>query len=260
MKQEKMVYLMRGLPSCGKSYTAKKLAGGEGMVCETDEYFLTQVGNDPKSYDYQSDLLDEARQWNFERFKKAVAEGITPIVVDRGNGLNVSTQIYVKYAVDHGYEVELREPESEWWQEIRVLLKYKKVTRPILLQWADILARMSRATHRVPVSVIRRRMGKWKPNLTMEDILNYTPGNDEVAIDRSRDGKGASGRRMLERGDYPKGHEGRTDHADGRADYSSDVMEKNSPWVTDFLVDLGGKISASNQNYDIRVVLPGEDE
>src|SRR5687768_12834933 len=41
---DKIVYLMRGLPSCGKSTTAKKLAGDTGVICETDEYFYTQVG------------------------------------------------------------------------------------------------------------------------------------------------------------------------------------------------------------------------
>jgi len=175
MEQRKFVYLMRGLPSTGKSHTAKRLAGKTGVVCETDEYFYTQVGDDPMQYDYQHDRLEEARRWNFERFQKAVHDGITPIVVDRGNGLTECTQIYARYAVDNGYEVALKEPESEWWQEIRVLLKYKQVNRPILLQWADILARMNRGTHRVPAAVIRRRMKKWKFDLTVADILKYDP-------------------------------------------------------------------------------------
>ena len=81
---EKIVYLMRGLPSCGKSYTAKKLAGETGVICETDEYFYTKVGEDSQKYNYQKELMDEARQWNFERFRNAIDDGKTPIVVDRG--------------------------------------------------------------------------------------------------------------------------------------------------------------------------------
>jgi hypothetical protein len=46
---------------------------------------------------------------------------------------------------------------------------------PLLLQWAGILARMSRSTHRVLAAVIRRRMGRWKYDLTISDILNYNP-------------------------------------------------------------------------------------
>ena len=113
-----------------------------------------------------------------------------------GNGLNLSTQIYAKYAVDKGYEVEVKEPESDWWQEIRVLLKYKEVTRPILLQWADILAKMSRGNHRVPASLIRRRMAKWKYDLSVDDILKYTPptesktGVNDSKIDNEKDAFG----------------------------------------------------------------------
>ncbi len=45
-----VVYLMRGLPSCGKSYTARLLMRDGGVVLETDEYFCTQVGTDPKKF------------------------------------------------------------------------------------------------------------------------------------------------------------------------------------------------------------------
>ena len=173
MSEKKVIYLMRGLPSSGKSHTAKILAGQKGVVLETDEYFYTQVGNDPTHYDYQHKLLGEARQWNYERFKQGIAKGITPIIVDRGNSLATETQIYARYAVDHDYQVELREPDSEWWQEIRVLLKYKQVTQPVLWKWADVLSRMSQSSHRTPVEVIRRRMAKWKSKLTVEDILDY---------------------------------------------------------------------------------------
>ena len=114
---EKIVYLMRGLPSCGKSHTAHKLTSNSGVVLETDQYFYTQVGDDPASYDYSAELLSVAREWNYERFQRAIAAGFSPIVVDRGNGLNPESYQYARYAVDHGYRCELKEPESEWWQE-----------------------------------------------------------------------------------------------------------------------------------------------
>lgn len=173
-----IVYLMRGLPSCGKSHTARRLAGAEGLVCETDEFFHTQVGDDPTRYDYNRELAAEARRWNFERFCAAVSQGISPIVVDRGNSLAAETQKYARFAIAAGYDVRLAEPDSPWWQEIRVLLKYKDVTRPILLEWADRLATMSRSTHRVPVAEIRRRMAKWKHDLSVEEILDYVPQDE----------------------------------------------------------------------------------
>ncbi len=51
MSSRKIVYLMRGLPSSGKSHMARKLAGDNGLVCETDTYFHAHVGEDPERYD-----------------------------------------------------------------------------------------------------------------------------------------------------------------------------------------------------------------
>lgn len=184
---EKIVYLMRGLPSCGKSHTAKKLAGKTGVVCETDEYFYSKIGEDPKKYDYRKEMMAEARQWNFERFKNAVDEGKTPIVVDRGNSQSANSQIYARYGVDHGYTLQLKEPESVWWQELRVLLKYKQYTKSVLDTWAVRLAAVSKGTHRVSESNIRRRMDGWKYDLTVEDILHYDQKMAEEL--RSKNGK-----------------------------------------------------------------------
>jgi len=175
---EKSLILMRGLPSCGKSHTARRLCGDTGVVLETDEYFYSQVGDDVAKYDYREDLLPRARQWNLNRCRMAIRQSISPIIIDRGNGANAATYQYARLAVDTGYRVELCEPESPWWQEIRVLLKYKDTTRAILYEWAEVLAEKSRATHRVPVEVIRRWMDAWCWDLTVDDILRCSPDHE----------------------------------------------------------------------------------
>ena len=172
---DKIVYLMRGLPSCGKSTTAKKLVGETGLLCETDEYFYSQVGDDPASFDWDDDLADAAREWDLQRFKQAVDAGRSPIVVDRGNSLSLNTKMYATYAHERGYRVELAEPDSPWWLELRVLLKYKPYTVPVLKKWAQKLSEVSLHMHRVPQEEIWHRMDKWKWDLTVEEILNYQP-------------------------------------------------------------------------------------
>ncbi len=168
----KTVYLMRGLPGCGKSHRARRLAGTDGVVLETDQYFYTQVGDDPGNYDYSEELLPVARQWNFDRFRQAVAHNASPIVVDRGNGLNAETREYAAFAIAQGYRVELAEPDSSWWQELRVLLKYKQhVDDKLFDAWAKQLADATRDTHRVPTATIRHWMSRWKHDLTVEEIL-----------------------------------------------------------------------------------------
>jgi len=54
---DKIVYLMRGLPSCGKTFKARQLAANGGLICETDEYFHTQIGDDPTKYNTVQKLL-----------------------------------------------------------------------------------------------------------------------------------------------------------------------------------------------------------
>lgn len=168
---ERVVYLMRGLPSCGKSHMAKRLAGEVGVICETDEFFFSEVGDDPAKYNYDASRMDEARDWNFDRFCEAVEAGVPRVIVDRGNSRSMESCIYIEFAMEHGYQVELKEPDSEWWQEIRVLLKYRELTGPALDEWAEQLAEMNRSTHRTPAKTIRRWMSKWKHDLTIEDIL-----------------------------------------------------------------------------------------
>lgn len=163
---------MRGLPGCGKSHRAQRLAGPDGLVLETDEYFYTQVGTDPLRYDYDEALLPAARNWNLLRLEVALAADRTPIVIDRGNGLNPESREFAARAVGYGYRVELAEPDSPWWQELRVLLKYREHVAPELLDaWAKRLADSTRDGHRVPASKIRHWMNHWRHDLTVEEIL-----------------------------------------------------------------------------------------
>ena len=168
---DNVIYLMRGLPSCGKSHTARKLAGQTGVVCETDAFFYTQVGADPSQYDYDPALLQAARDWNFDCFQRAVDAGRSPIVVDRGNSRNRETQRYARYGIDHGYQVELKEPQSPWWREIRMLLRAKQIHGQNLDRWAQRLAQINQSTHRTSAATIRHWMTYWQPDLTIEDIL-----------------------------------------------------------------------------------------
>lgn len=172
---DRVVYLMRGLPCAGKSHTARLLSGEAGIVLETDEFFWIRDPGIPPRYHYRQELLPAARQWNFERFQKAIAAGTSPIVVDRGNGRNSASRQYALYAIEHGYRVELREPDSPWWREIRELLRDKVANREKLRRWAERLAEMSLAMHRVPVATIQSWIDAWDANLTVADILAPPP-------------------------------------------------------------------------------------
>jgi hypothetical protein len=113
------VYLMRGLPACGKSHRAKRLAGFQGIVLETNLIFTLKFGTDMARYDCDITPLPAARDWIFRRLTDAIMAEISPTILDRGNGLNSETRQFAVYAIKHGYDVELAEPDSAWWQELR---------------------------------------------------------------------------------------------------------------------------------------------
>jgi predicted kinase len=182
---QKIAYLMRGLPSCGKSYTARKLAGTDGVICETDAFFdrIDEDGN--LQYDYDEDRLEEAREWAYDKFRRAIDAGQSPVILDRGNSLCEDSAVLARYAADRGYKVVLQEPESEWWQEIRELLKYKRQIRLALDEWAKRLYRKSRETHCVALAEIRRSMENFRVEVTIEDIL-------ELGLEASESSDGAA--------------------------------------------------------------------
>jgi len=92
-------------------------------------------------------------------------------VVDRGNGLNQETYIYVNAARQHGYEIELEEPRSPWWQEIKTLLRYRPHTDQILNSWAHELARLNAETHQVSAETILDWLDGWVADLTTDELL-----------------------------------------------------------------------------------------
>ena len=105
---------------------------------------------------------------------EAIALKVSPIVIDRGNGLNRETREFAVYAREYGYEVQLAEPDSPWWLELRVLLKYKQfVADQFFDTWAQKLAASSEDTHRVPASLIRNWMRHCRHDLTVEQIFVF---------------------------------------------------------------------------------------
>jgi len=165
-----VMILMRGLPSCGKSHASRELVGKKGVRIEFDEFFYTQVGDDPTRYDWSKELLDEARKWNLERISRAVDAHCPRIVVDSDNNNCNHTRQYVGDAMERGYRIEFAEPTSPWWHSIRKLLADKKANAQALHDWAHKLTVMSKSTHRVPLKDFLHRISHWE-HLIVERLM-----------------------------------------------------------------------------------------
>lgn len=176
----KQLVLTIGLPSSGKSTMCRRMLCDGDALFEFDEFFYTQVGSDPESYDWARSLMPEAREWNFNRISAAIDAGVPRIIVDSDNQAHAFTRSYVKYAVDRGYAVVFREPDTPWWREISRLLRDKNANAEQLERWVEKLYMLSRGTHRVGQSTFRRRMKRWIPDISVADILAAPPSRQTV--------------------------------------------------------------------------------
>ncbi|MBL4770367.1 MAG: hypothetical protein JKY61_04345 [Planctomycetes bacterium] len=184
--ERKRLVLMRGLPSCGKSWTAKRIAeAGQGTVIEFDSFFEehAEVAGGETRFVWDPARLPEARQWHFGRVRTAIEAGTSPIVIDDDHRPGVTAKTITAFAMLHNYSVEFSEPESSWWKMIAPLLadKDSPKNQALLGNWAQKLCVMSRNTHRVPLSTFVARMDDWIAEISPLDLLSWheTPRDGE---------------------------------------------------------------------------------
>lgn len=156
--QIKEIVIFRGCPSSGKSFLANELAGEAGSVLSADDYHT-----DPKTgkYNWKPQNVKAAHQWNHQRVKDAIEQGISPVIID-----NTNTTMWelkqlkplVTKAQALGYDVRIEEPNPDWYH------------------WdtafdADALFERNKGTHNVPLKSIQKMIDRWDKNVTVEDIL-----------------------------------------------------------------------------------------
>ncbi len=149
MKKEFII--MRGLPGSGKSTLAKQLAGGTGVQYAADDYFMDEQGK----YNWDPNQIGTAHQWNHERIKRAIEQGVSPVIMDNTNVSKWelrSLRPLVEYAENQGYEVRIEEAKTPWAFDPEELAK--------------------RNSHGVPLEAIQGKLRRWHPNPTVDDIRN----------------------------------------------------------------------------------------
>lgn len=194
-QQPKTCVICRGVSGAGKSYETSQVLKEFGVtnreqhVFSTDDYWVQDMlriknllskmylpgGNFmdrhiAKKYKqrWSGERLRAAHQWNFDRFRRAVDRGITPVVVDNTNTTAKEMQNYAQYARVAGYEIIIREPSSPWWKENAPLLRDKDANQEKIAEFAKMLA--ARNQHGVPDESIRKMLMRWQPDIKPEDL------------------------------------------------------------------------------------------
>ena len=159
----KTLILMRGGASSGKSTRARELAGDNGVILSTDEFWYKMVDpQEPDKYSFKPHLLSEAHLWNQRRAQKYIEEGHPKVIIDNTNIRLFEMMAYVRYSVPQDYDLQVAEPTSPHWLEIRPLLHDKRGNRDTLQEWSHKLAKLSEATHNVPAYAIMRMLWNWE--------------------------------------------------------------------------------------------------
>lgn len=140
---------MSGIPGSGKSYTAFRSSPDDALIFSTDEFW-------GPNYDFDPKLLGKAHAWNQGRVEGAIAALHHYIVVDNTNTTQKEKQPYIDLAKKFGYKVEIKYPESRWWQEIAPRIKNKTFTEE------DVDVFFKKNTHGVPFFVIKNMMERFE--------------------------------------------------------------------------------------------------
>lgn len=125
---------MRGVPGSGKSTVARQLAGKNGIIHSTDDFFMVDG-----EYRFNPDKLREHHDANHKAFCESVAAGAKVVICDNTNTQPWQYERYVKSAEEADYMV------------VFVVMPHPT---------AKIAA--GRNTHGVPEHIIERMIRDWK--------------------------------------------------------------------------------------------------
>jgi len=147
---EKVIYIMRGLPSSGKSFLSRQLVK-RGQIFSTDDYWYIKNG----TYEFDITKLGIAHDWNRRRVEKAVEANISPIVIDNTNiSIKEVKTYYTAFynAILKGYSLEIAVPTTKWAFNLEKLVE------------------LTKKTHNVPADTIQRMLDKWE-DFSVGDVI-----------------------------------------------------------------------------------------
>lgn len=145
----KHLYLLRGLPGSGKTTLARQLQHDfpRALIFSTDDFFFREDG----AYEFNPDFLEEAHEWNQKRARKAMRNGISPIIIDNTNLHAWEMKPYAVMALENNYEVIFREPDTRWKFNVQELAR--------------------RNIHGVPREKIHRMKERYEHDVTFHSVL-----------------------------------------------------------------------------------------
>lgn len=133
---ERLAYILRGVPGSGKTTLAQRLAGCNGIIHSTDDYF---VGDD-RIYRLDPTLYPRYHDRNFNGFCGSLDVEVPVVICDNTNMKIWHFARYIEAAEEAGYRVAV-----------------------ITLPHPDPAIAALRNVHNVSERTIRRMIRDWEP-------------------------------------------------------------------------------------------------
>jgi predicted kinase len=165
------LYILRGVPSSGKSFRARQLVDNDkSKIFSADLFFSPTEDMEEYRREWCVEKLHAAHSWCKSGVQNAMQLGVSPIVVDNTNIKRRDFMPYIDLAKQYQYRYEIRESESPWWAEIRPLLENTQKNEKLLAKWASKLANgfkygdiVIKNSHGVPEATILRMLMSFQP-------------------------------------------------------------------------------------------------
>jgi hypothetical protein len=108
ISSNKVAILIRGVSGSTKSSFAQYIKeienideNGAAIICEADDYYIEKYG----SYKWNPQEIGLAHKWCQEKFKKALYDGISPVICSNTSTKNSEVDFYLNLAKEFGYVV-----------------------------------------------------------------------------------------------------------------------------------------------------------
>eukprot|EP00731_Ephydatia_muelleri_P039144 Em1145g1a len=157
VSHKRVMVVVRGLPGSGKTTLAETLVGSTGVICSTDDYFMTRG-----RYIFDPSKLEHCHEQNRLRVQNALEMGYSPVIVDNTNTTVKEMKPYFKLAKQYGYLVQLKEPETGWKFDVEELAR--------------------RNIHGVSSDTLQKMLQRYEHGVNVENIMKKLKCTPRVSI------------------------------------------------------------------------------